>query len=530
MLHRQGWQGRSQSLRPVITGFAMSLMLLASCVNGNGEYDEADSSAFGIFVHALDTTEQGKYLMHFLDADTSKWEADKKVREYYRAVVTQLQTQRVFEPLWYNKAGVTDQADVLLEHLKRDVPQQGLDPKAFFLPEIASDLEIVHQLSFDSVGQNINEVLPRLEYHLTKAYVRYTVGQRYGFVRPDQVFNHMDFKSDGTGYARLFDYEVKPPNYEEPFQKLKSPDRMAYLQTSVPTNNLYKTFMAQLEQTTDTAKRETLIANLERCRWQMVRPEGITHQVVVNIPAQQLWAICPDSVLTMKICCGAIPTKTPLLNSEIAYMQVNPEWIIPSSIVKGEVSAHGGDSAYFARNRYYIVDREKGDTLDPKKVSRSQLMEGGLRVGQRGGAGNSLGRIVFRFANNFGVYLHDTNNRGAFNRERRTLSHGCVRVQKPFELACFLLQGADEWTIDKIRIAMDMKPETDRGLEYLEEHEEYPRPLKVITYRDVTPRVPVYIIYYTAYPDPETGEVRFYPDLYSYDKVIRKKMKGLLTQ
>ena len=504
-------------------------MLLASCVNGNREYDEADSSAFGTFVHALDTTEQGKYLTHFLDADTSKWEADKKVREYYQTAVEQLQTQRTFEPLWYDRAGVKDQADMLLAQLQQDLTKHGLDPKAFFLPEIESDLEIVHQLSFDSVGQSINEVLPRLEYHLTKAYVRYTTGQRYGFIRPDLVFNHIDIKPDNGNYARLFDYEVKAPDYEEALQKLASPDRMTYLQTSTPTNSLYKTFMAQLEQTTDSAKRETLIVNLERCRWQMIRPEGRTHQVVVNIPAQQLWAICPDSILPMKICCGAIPTKTPLLNSEIAYMQVNPEWIIPSSIVKGEVSAHGGDSAYFARNRYYIVDRQKGDTLDPKKVTKTQLMEGGLRVGQKGGAGNSLGRIVFRFDNNFGVYLHDTNNRNAFNRERRTLSHGCVRVQKPFEMACFLLQGADEWTLDKIRIAMDMKPETDRGHEYLEEHEEDPRPLKVITYRDVLPRVPVYIIYYTAYPDPETGEVNFYPDLYGYDKVIRRKMGEFLV-
>ena len=530
MLHRQGWQGSTQGLRSLATGLAAVLVLLASCVNGNREYDEAEQSAFGTFVHALDTTEQGKYLTHLLDADTSKWEADKAVQAYYKTTVAQLQTQRTFEPLWYNRVGVTDQADSLLAQLQRELPRHGLDPKSFFLPEIESDLDIVHQLAFDSVGQSINEVLPRLEYHLTKAYVRYTVGQRYGFVRPDQVFNRLDYKPDNGGYAILFDYEVKAPDYEEPIQKLASPDRMAYLQTSVPANSLYRTLQAQLEQTKDSAQRQTLIVNLERCRWQMIRPEGRTHQVVVNIPAQQLWAVCPDSILPMKICCGAVPTKTPLLNSEINYMQVNPEWIIPPSIVKGEVSVHGGDSAYFARNRYYIVDRQKGDTLDPKGVSSSQLSAGGLRVGQRGGAGNSLGRIVFRFANNFGVYLHDTNNRGAFNRERRTLSHGCVRVQKPFELACFLLQGADEWTLDKIRLAMDMRPQTVRGQEYLLEQNEDPRPLKIITYRDVTPRVPVYIIYYTAYPDPETGEINFWPDLYGYDQVIRRKMKSFLSQ
>ena len=495
-------------------------MLLASCVNGNRGYDGDDYSAFGTFVNALDTTEQWECLTHLLNADTSKWEVDKVVRHYF--------ADRSHEPLWYARVGVTAQADSLLVQLQRILPQHGLDPKAFFLPEIEADLEIVHQLSFDSVGQSINEVLPRLEYHLTKAYARYTIGQRYGFVIPDKVFNYRDYKTDSTGYARLFDYEVKAPDYQEPLRKLASPDRMAYLQTSAPTHSLYKTLQAKLARTKDTADCQKIVVNMERCRWQMARPEGRTHQVIVNIPSLQLWAVCPDSVMRMKICCGAIPTKTPLLSSEITHMQVNPEWIIPSSIVKGEVAARGGDSAYFARNRYYIVDRQTGDTLNPQDVTGSQLRAGGLRVGQRGGAGNSLGRIVFRFANNFGVYLHDTNNRGAFNRERRILSHGCVRVQKPFELACFLLQGADDWTLDKIRLAMDMKPVTFRGREYLVEHAEDPRPLRVITYRDVLPRVPVYIIYYTVYPDPETGEVAFWPDLYGYDKIIHKEMDTFL--
>ena len=524
MLYRQGRQGSSQGLRPLATCLAVGLVLLASCVNGNGnrEYDEADYSAFGTFVHALDTTEQWQYLTHILDADSSKYEADKAVHQYY--------AERAHEPLWYAREGVSDQADSLLAHLQRELPQQGLNPKAFFLSEISSDLDIVHQLAFDSVGQSINEVLPRLDYHLTKAYVRYTVGQRYGFVRPDKVFNRLDYKTDGTGYARLFDYEVKAPDYQEPLRKLMSPERMSYLLTSAPTHSLYKTLQSQLSRTKDTADCRKILVNLERCRWQMARPEGRTPHVVVNIPALQLWAVCPDSVLPMKICCGAVPTKTPLLSSEITYMQVNPEWIIPPSIVKGEVAAHGGDSAYFARNRYYIVDRQAGDTLDPKEVTKDRLRTGGLRVGQRGGAGNSLGRIVFRFANNFGVYLHDTNNRGAFNREKRTLSHGCVRVQKPFELACFLLQGADDWTLDKIRLAMDMRPQTVRGREYLVEHADDPRPLRVITYRDVLPRVPVYIIYYTVFPDPDTGLVAYWPDLYGYDRIISREMKAFLPE
>ena len=114
----------------------MVLVLLASCVDGNREYDEAESSAFGTFVHALDTTEQGKYLTHLLDADTSKWEADRTVHEYY--------ADTTHEPLWYSRVGVTAQADTLLALLQRELPQQGLNPKAFFQPEIESDLEIIH--------------------------------------------------------------------------------------------------------------------------------------------------------------------------------------------------------------------------------------------------------------------------------------------------------------------------------------------------------------------------------------------------
>ena len=143
-------------------------------------------------------------------------------------------------------------------------------------------------------------------------------------------------------------------------------------------------------------------------------------------------------------------------------------------------------------------------------------------------AGNSLGRIVFRFPNNFSVYLHDTNNPGAFKRERRTLSHGCVRVQKPFELACFLLPELDEWGLDKLRISMDIPPQTERGIIYLEEHADDPRPFRLSRYHELNPQVPVYIIYYTAYPNPESGKVEYYPDLYGYDRVIADEMKTLL--
>jgi murein L,D-transpeptidase YcbB/YkuD len=201
--------------------------------------------------------------------------------------------------------------------------------------------------------------------------------------------------------------------------------------------------------------------------------------------------------------------------------------VIPQNIVKTEVVHHAGDSAYFARNRYSIIDKESGDTLNVASVGSNALLSGKLRISQKGGVGNSLGRIVFRFPNDFSIYLHDTNNRSAFQRDRRTLSHGCVRVQKPFELASFLLSDVDEWTLESLRLSMDIPPVTDRGREWLHKHADAPHPYRLISYHAVKPHVPLYILYYTTFPNPKTGVIDYWPDLYGFDKVISKELKWI---
>ncbi len=515
MLYCKSWQGRKEGLHSLILLLCGTCLFLGSCTGGNQGRSEDELSAFGVYVHSIDTLLLEHHLDSLLKADTIVWEGDKTVKGHYAANVSFGE-----KSLWLSRMGVESDADSLLEFLRREVSQHGLDSVAFCIPQISKDLDIVHQLSFDSLGVGINELLPRLEYCLSKAYVRYTIGQRYGFVRPDKLLNKMDFKKNRNEYARLFDYEVQAPDYQESLQKMSSDDRINYLRTSRPNNRLYSILQKQLGKTTDQETRHKLAVNMERCRWQIQQPEENSRMVLVNIPSLQLWAVGGDSVLNMKIVCGATTSKTPLLHSEIRYIQVNPEWSIPKTIVDSEVAHHGGDSAYFYKRNYYIIDRSSGDTLHPSTVTPEQLKSGRLRVGQKGGPGNSLGRIVFRFPNNFDVYLHDTSNKPAFNRDRRTLSHGCVRVQKPFELACFLLPDADDWKKDRLRLSMDIPPETDRGNDYLEEHEEDPRPLRLLTFCEVSPHVPIYIIYYTAYPNPETGLVESWPDLYGYDKAI----------
>ena len=508
-----------------LSTITIACAFLFSCQSGKQEVSEDALSTFGPYVYALDTLQLTQNLAQVLKADTSRWAADKTVRKYY-------QDKDHFEetPLWFTRMGVSSEADSLLSYLRREAPRNGLDTMAFFVPQIADDLSIVRSLAFDSLGVSINEVLPRLDYHLSKAYVRYTAGQHFGFVRPDRLLNHLNMKADSSGYAHLFDYEVKAPDYEEVMHKLLSDDRQDYLLASQPTSLVYKSLQFRLEVSTNADERRKLALNMERSRWQVNQPEPQDRMVIVNLPAQQLWATSPDSVLNMRICCGATTTKTPLLISQISHVQVNPEWVIPFNIVKTDVARHGGDSAYFARNRYDIIDRTTNDTLNPVHVSSDQLLSGRLRVSQKGGAGNSLGRIVFRFQNNFSVYLHDTNNHAAFKRERRLLSHGCIRVEYPFELARFLMPDMDERTLDQLRVSMDIEPETDEYKEYLEEHAEDPQPHRLISYRKVSPAVPVYLIYYTAYPNPETGAIELWPDYYGYDAAISREIGQFLLK
>jgi murein L,D-transpeptidase YcbB/YkuD len=270
-------------------------------------------------------------------------------------------------------------------------------------------------------------------------------------------------------------------------------------------------------------QKKRVMVNMERSRWRRHQPiEEHAKRIVVNIPAYHLYAYSPDSMLDMRVVCGTVRTKTPQLSSNIEWMEVNPQWVIPMSIVEADVARRAGDSSYFARNRYAIYDRSTNKKLGVHEVSRQMLLSGRYRVAQEGGAGNSLGRIVFRFKNNFSVFLHDTSNPGAFQRESRAVSHGCVRVSKPYELARFVLDNPDEWLLDRIAISMGLPPQTDRGREYVESHPNQMH--KLIGYVPVKPRVPLYIIYYTLWPDA-SGILQTWPDVYGYDEVIWRHLQ-----
>ena len=473
--------------------------------------------------YALNSRLIREYLEHISRADKDSNLSASRIKKYYRdkgGIV------------WIDSKGVDGRAGTVVSTLQARLPEMGFNTKVFNLKQISDDLERMQTLNFD--GKNdINHVAARLEYNLTKAYLRYVTGQHFGFINPDYVLNHFEAQDRDTAghvrsYRHLFDVDMEHPDdaYTRTALQRATPDSLDdYMNKVAKHGDLYNLLKEKLAAATDSQKRRILI-NMERCRWKnKIQPKADEKYVVVNVPAYHLWAASPDTVIDMRVACGATKTKTPLLSSRITHMEVNPEWSIPMSIIRADVARHGGDEGYFARRRYYIVNRKTGKRVPASQVSAGSLYSGNYRVVQQGGAGNSLGRIIFRFANNFSVFLHDTSSPGAFGRDNRGVSHGCIRVQRPFDLARFMMEkDADEWLVDKLRLSMGLEPETDKGRDYLDSLPPGTKAPTLVKRIDVTPRVPIIITYYTIFQTPD-GQLQNYPDVYGYDKAIGEALR-----
>ena len=469
--------------------------------------------------YRLDNSKIRKQLDLLARADRDSLVADSRTRRYYRDGGNLL---------WIDRFGVDKRADSLLAYLNT-VEEMGFSKRVFVVGQIERDLQRIRTLDVDTGIRDVNRVMARLEYNLTKAFLRYTAGQHFGFTNPKQIFNNLDIREQDsvrTTYRGLFDIPVKrPPKdfYSTALRKVYNDSVSIFLRESQPQNALYVRLIKHFKgKNLSEADRVRLLCNIERSRWrQNDYPQNHRKYVLVNVPSYHLDAIEGDSVLTLRMACGTLDTKPPLLNSHIMRMDVNPQWIIPRSIIKKEVIGHAGNPDYFERHRYFILNRSSGRRVDPASVSAGMLLNPDYFVIQEGGEGNSLGRVVFRFNNNFSIFIHDTSSKWAFDRGSRSVSHGCIRVQKPFELAVFLLDKKDKTLIDKINYSMQADLSKPKEGEEKRTRVDYRRLVNSVK---VNPNVPLFITYYTLYPDA-TGKMQTYADVYGYDKVLYQYLR-----
>ena len=428
--------------------------------------------------------------------------------------------------LWITRSGVNQRADSLLKWLDR-VPELGLNSSGFYTQEIRKKLKKLRSLDFEQ-DDEINILLADLEFHLTKAYLRYSCGQRFGFLKPQVILNQLE-RTDtvqNSPYRQLFDIKIEQAEENFVNQAIAHIEKGTFhdfFHEIHPQNDLYKQLVEELKKTPANSKNaETIKINIERSRWRQPLPKG--KYVWINTAGFELRAVDEekDSFITMRVCGGDLKHKTPLLTSRITRVELNPYWTIPFSIIRKEIAPrHAGEIDYFERNRIRIINRTTGEEFNPADITANMLTSGNYTLRQDNGEGNSLGRMIFRFPNHFAVYLHDTNNRDAFRRTHRAVSHGCIRLERPLDLAIFLMNPKDETLVDRIRIAIDLPPLTEKGKRILED----PDHTKMGVH-SFTPQIPVFIVYYTIYPN-ESGKLIYYPDSYGYDKILLKKLEQL---
>jgi murein L,D-transpeptidase YcbB/YkuD len=247
---------------------------------------------------------------------------------------------------------------------------------------------------------------------------------------------------------------------------------------------------------------------MERLRWLPEITEG--RAVIVNIPAFQLSAfddITQDTpTKTMRVVVGkAAKNKTPLLTAEMRFVDFQPYWNVPFKIARDEILPKlAQNPGYLSGQNMELISRS-GRKIggDAGESFAEQIRQGSMGIRQRPGKGNALGKVKFIFPNKSDVYLHDTPSVSLFSRSRRDLSHGCVRVAQPEELANFVLKDQDGWNADSIKKALKSAKNQ-----------------RVI----LKNTIPVLFLYNTAFFD-EHNNLAFYPDIYHHDATLLEALK-----
>lgn len=497
----------------------LGVLLLSSChektSNPNtgltlNAFSELEDKRFCIDVHEIQ-----KNIAKLIREDNVQSSVDRQVRKYYSG-------DNPF--IWINRNGLYSRADTLSSIIEQ-ASHYGLGLRMLRADKIQADVERIRNLHVGDDGHDINMVLARLEYNLTRAFFRYASYMRFGLVNPDFFYNNLE-KSEidtvSTKYKNLAELHVERPDnvfYQLAVTKAFNDSVADFLSSLQPRNKLYNKLITRLNNgMLSNRERIKTICNIERCRWRLKCLSNQTvpdRYVEVNIPSYSLRAVDKDKTLLMRIGCGTVANKTPLLASRITRMDINPQWIVPKSISKGFVNNY----EYMRKMGMFVLDKKEGK-LPPEQASLKKVMDGEQYIVQAGGPKNSLGRIIFRFDNNFSVFLHDTSSPWIFQRGQRAVSHGCVRVEKPYELAKFLLGDIDKETEEKLEYSMTVQLVNDK--DSLEKNKVDKKRLVNSLY--VKPSVSLFITYFTVYYD-SNGQLVDYQDVYGYDEALAEKLE-----
>ncbi|MBB1139630.1 murein L,D-transpeptidase [Myroides sp. WP-1] len=361
-----------------------------------------------------------------------------------------------------------------LEHKNIALTYDSIRTKQLVYTNLRNKLSSLYALEKDTLKPfkqaKINDTIPEL------------IALKKHFIFLDQV---ADSVSSDAIYTRAIAQSIKA------FQTKKKLNVTGY------TDN--KTIAAILQD--ENTLKEKIIVNLERWRW--FPREFSDNYILVNIPAFSLVSVSKqDTIQQHKVVVGTKARKTPILSSTLTTVVLNPTWTVPPTIKKNDlVPKASGDLSYFSRLNFTIYDGN-GKVVTPENWDATKGTS--YRYVQKGGKGNTLGRVKFMFQNNHAVYLHDTPSQWGFARNDRNLSSGCVRVQDPFDLTAYIFaQAATNLT----------KEQVDKIIESQE--------TKSVSVSNNP--IDVHLLYWTVQVDNQ-GKFTYFKDIYQYDEELYKRL------
>jgi murein L,D-transpeptidase YcbB/YkuD len=240
-------------------------------------------------------------------------------------------------------------------------------------------------------------------------------------------------------------------------------------------------------------------ANLERARW--VLHDLPDTYILVDIAGFRVtYTRDGEIVWQARAQVGRPYRKTPVFRANMTYLEVNPTWTVPPTILREDVlPAIKRDPAYLAERNMQVIDYD-GNPVDPAGIEWQRYTGRNFPYLIRQGAGpeNALGRIKFMFPNKHIVYLHDTPSKSLFGKTTRAFSSGCIRIEHPYDLAGLLLEGDPDWDREKVIAEVDSLKTRTISLK---------QPVSVI------------LLYWTVGFTPD-GRVIFKQDIYQRDPAI----------
>lgn len=239
--------------------------------------------------------------------------------------------------------------------------------------------------------------------------------------------------------------------------------------------------------------------NMERARWIMHELEE--DFLVVNIAGFNMRRVTNDDIVYFSpVIVGKPYHQSPVFKATLQYFVINPTWTVPYSIATKETLPKlQKDPEYLSKHNMVIMDRN-GKILDPSTIDFSKYSRSNFpfTVRQEPGPKNALGEVKFIFPNPYSVYVHDTPGRSLFSREERAFSHGCIRLQKKWELLMSVMDDPEVWNMDKINEVLVTEKTKNVNL---------------------TKPIDILILYWTAGADKE-DRIFFNEDVYSRDAEV----------